>query len=312
MTPPIGVLLACAAVAVATAGGWVLALIASFVVERFPAQARSRANMLAQVRLLPMALVVLLVTSQVIAFVRFEDERIESAGPLLIALALTGVGLLVDALWRGVRCWRQTSATISAWREHAAPLTLPTWTAPAWIIRPAFPVVAVVGARRPQLFVARQVLDQCSTDEIAAIAAHEAAHLAARDNVARLLFAMTPGARLMPSLARKLETQWVAAAEEAADLAASAQADPLDLASALTKVARLAPEPPALPAAASALISRSDISTRVQRLIASPPVTSDTRAVWLPTVALLVTTLLIQTPTASARIHELFEMLVSH
>ena len=312
MTSSIGLLLAFAAVAVAAACGWLLVLIGSFAVDRIKGHARSRANILAQLRLVPLAVVALLVSSQVIAFVRFEEERAESAGPLLITLAVIGAGLLGDALWRVVRCWRQTSATIAAWRAQAIPMTLAAWTGPAWIIRPAFPVVAVVGARRPHLFIARQVLEQCSSGELAAIAAHEAAHIAARDNVMRLLFAMTPGASLLPSLATDLETRWVAAAEEAADLAASQETDPLDLASALTKVARLAPVPAPLPAAASALINRSDISERVHRLIAGATSTPHTRLVWLPTVAALLAAILVQTSPASARIHELFEMLVTH
>jgi hypothetical protein len=308
VTFSIGLLLAFAAVAVAAACGWLLVLIGSFAVHRIKGHARSRANILAQLRLVPLAVVALLVSSQVIAFVRFEEERAESAGPLLITLAVIGAGLLGDALWRVVRCWRQTSATIAAWRAQAVPMTLAAWTGPAWII----PVVAVVGARRPHLFIARQVLEQCSSGELAAIAAHEAAHIAARDNVMRLLFAMTPGASLLPSLATDLETRWVAAAEEAADLAASQETDPLDLASALTKVARLAPVPAPLPVAASALINRSDISERVHRLIAGATSTPHTRLVWLPTVAALLAAILVQTSPASARIHELFEMLVTH
>ncbi len=55
-----------------------------------------------------------------------------------------------------------------------------------------FPVVAVVGVWRPELFVAGRVAAACTPGEIAVVAAHERAHVAARDNLMRAAFAATP------------------------------------------------------------------------------------------------------------------------
>ena len=97
--------------------------------------------------------------------------------------------LLVDAVSSGVTSWRRTRLVVAGVACFGAtPFTVPTWIRRAWIIRRRFPVVAVVGIVRPQLFVATQVADECTGRELAAIAAHEAAHVESRDNLIRLLF----------------------------------------------------------------------------------------------------------------------------
>jgi hypothetical protein len=306
----LGILMACAAITFGTAIGWALAAAAARLVSSESRAARGRAALLAQVRLLPLATVIILVAAQVHAFVRFEESRPESAGPLLIGLALMGVLLLLDAGYRGLSMWRETVRLIVRWRRAAVSLRVAPWHGPAWVIRPAFPVIAVVGAVRPQLFVAQQVVDGCTPMEMAAIAAHESAHVAACDNLTRWLFAMTPGAALFRGLASALERRWLAAAEEAADVAAARDADPLDLASALTKVARLAPKAPPALTAASALIGASDLDNRVRRLLVAEARSQHNRTAWLPALLLLVTALISQTAPAGSLLHELFELLV--
>jgi Zn-dependent protease with chaperone function len=167
-----------------------------------------------------------------------------------------------------------------------------------------------VGAFRPQLFLARQVMEHCSSEEVAAIAAHEAAHVRSRDNLTRLLFALTPGARLFSRSAAALEDAWVRATEEAADVLATQRAGPLALASALTRVARLAPADSSRAVVASTLISVSDLEIRVRRLLQPPASARQQRARWLPATLLVLAALSAQSPRVARTLHELFELLV--
>ena len=74
----------------------------------------------------------------------------------------------------------------------AEPLILPGATIPAFAVATPFPIVAVVGLFRPRLVIARSVLESCTPDELATIVAHEQAHVAHHDNLARALFLLAP------------------------------------------------------------------------------------------------------------------------
>jgi Zn-dependent protease with chaperone function len=259
---------------------------------------------------MPLALAAVLVSAQIVAFARFEAGGSETAGPLLIGAALAGLAFLIDAVVSGVRSWHQTRAVISTWRASASPLTLPGWTRPAWRIERRFPVVAVVGITRPQLFVATEVADQCSAEELAAIVAHEVAHVNSRDNLLRLLFRLTPGVSLAAVVGDQLERAWMIAAEEAADGEARRSTTGLELASALTKVARLAAASECQAMTGSALIGGHELQSRVRRLL--EPLRPHRRSylAWLPISCLSTTALAFHTTPALATVHEIFEMLV--
>ena len=309
--PVLALLLALAAIAFATVAGWVVAALAGSILRRVDVvSAAVRASLVAQIRLLPMMVPLVVVPAQIAGFVRFEGTAPETAGPLLIAAAGVGLFLLVDALQSGMHAARQTQTILAQWRATAAPFRIPTWTRQAWLIHRRFPVVAVVGIVRPELFVARQVADGCTAQELAAIAAHEAAHVAARDNLRRLLFTLTPGARLARSIAARLEDEWMAAAELAADADARRNADPLELAAALIKVGQLTScaRPEAMPA--SALIGSHDLESRVRRLLDPPVQSTRMKAAWLPAGVLLTVAILLQTSPVLSGLHELFELLV--
>jgi peptidase M48-like protein len=309
--PALALLLALAAVAIATIGGWMLAALAGSLLRRVEVvSAPVRASLLAQIRLLPMVVPLVVVPAQIAGFVRFEGTAPETAGPLLIVAACLGFFLLVEALWSGIRAAHHTRAILTQWRATAAPFRVPTWPRDAWLIRRRFPVVAVVGIMKPELFVARQVADGCTPKELAAIAAHEASHVAARDNLRRLLFRLTPGARLASSIGARLEDEWLVAAELAADADARRSADALDLASALIKVGQLTTRttPEAMPA--SAFIGSHDLESRVRRLLEPPVRSTPIRGAWLPAVVLLTVTILLQTTPALSGLHELLELFV--
>ena len=138
---------------------------------------------------------------------------------------------------------------------------------PAFAIEDPFPVVAVVGVFRPRLFVAERVLRECSRSEVAAMIAHECAHVSAGDNLRRLLIRLSPDV----FMGRRLDRLWSGAAEEAADARAAGDdlGARLDLADALIHVARLAV--PTAPPLASAFYLGGSIDERVRRLV-EPPV----------------------------------------
>jgi Zn-dependent protease with chaperone function len=152
--------------------------------------------------------------------------------------------------------------------REARPIALPASPVPAYRVHTAFPVFSTVGMLRPRIFVATQVLDALTDDEAAAAVAHEAAHLRARDNLKRLLLRSCPDLLAAFPVSRELEESWARAAETVADARAARGAGgaALDLASAIVKVARLAPVgTPMLPA--SALHDGGDVAPRVRCLL---------------------------------------------
>lgn len=304
-----GVPLALASVAVAAGLGWSVATLGWLLVRRLPITPSVRAPILAQLRLLPLACAVVIVPSQIIAFMRFERTVPESIGPMLLAFAAFGLALMFDGLWASVRSWRATRHVIQLWRREATEMTLPRWPLPTWRIRRTFPVVAVVGVARPELYVSDRVVSGCSDAEIAAILAHERAHLISGDNLLRALFSVTPGVRLFRPLARLIEQDWANAAEEAADNDARQATSALDLASALMKVARMAGEPLNELIPGSALIRELTLETRVRKLLEPPTSTRRVSPLWLPAAGLLSATTLLLSPPALRGLHELFELL---
>ncbi|MCC6988274.1 MAG: M48 family metalloprotease [Acidobacteria bacterium] len=270
MTP--GVLTVCvglATVAVAAAAGTALVLLAGALTRRQAwtgLGARTAASLLVQARLAPLTLTLVAVPLVQVAFWTYEPaHKVETTGAPLLLLAAAGAWLLAVMAHRAWVCVRATGRVAQVWREAAVPAEVPGWDGPAWIVESRFPVVAVVGVGRGELYVSAEVVRACNAAEIAAIAAHERAHVTGRDNLTRILFALAPAAS---RAATRVERAWAATAEEIADLHARAAGDGVTLAQALTKVARLAlgtTAPP--PAAVSAFVGGDDLEGRVRRLL---------------------------------------------
>ena len=240
MTPlVIAALLGLATVAAgATVGGLVIVLAARLLPLAAAARigARTRASLIAQARLAPLSLTLVALPLVQLAFWRFEPAaHQETVGWVLPGLAAAGAALVLLVAVRAVRALAATRAVARAWRAAGVCRVLPGWHGRAWTIDTAFPVVAVVGVRRPEFFVSGRVLGACSAAELTAIAAHEHAHVAARDNFTRVLFVFAPAAG---AAAAALERAWAATAEEAADLAARAAGGGVTLARGPTAPAR--------------------------------------------------------------------------
>ncbi len=243
----------------------------------------SRATALEWLRLLPAAVGIaagaLSATSYLIFEPRHDDE---DTGLILLALASLACVLAAQTLGRWWIVARTTRRALRGWLDTAEPIVLPGASVPAFAVAASFPVVAVVGARRPRLIIARSVLEACPADELAAIVAHEQSHLNRRDNLRRALLMLTPDVVGWLPISKRLVADWHEASEELADDFAGAN-DParrLTLARALIRVARLVPAGASSAASlpASALYRGENVDRRVRRLLAPPPVSEATRA----------------------------------
>jgi hypothetical protein len=189
----------------------------------------------------------------------------------LATLSAIGVGLAIS---RGLRSWLATRSLVKNWRASSTPIELESIRIPTFVLQQhSFPIIAVVGAIRPRLFIANQVLESLSEEELAATIAHEYGHLAARDNFKRSVMRVSRAALLLIPCGRSLDRAWSEASESAADEYAAQQSSlvALNLASALVRIARMIPKGQlqVVPAAVSAFLSEDvpGVKVRVRRLV---------------------------------------------
>lgn len=271
----------------------------------------ARAQLLAALRLLPATAGVLAALVTLRGFLRYEPLGVdESAGFVLLSLSVTGLLCVAAGLSRLTEALRQTRRTIRAWPLERIGTA---GSLPLFSVDTVFPIVAVIGVWRPRLIIARQVAARCDRHELDAMIAHELAHVRAGDNITRLLFAAAPIVPFTSRALRDVERAWVAASEQAADDEArrSGQSG-LALASALTKVARLATGAPAPLVSASAILSGSGVEHRVRRLLeASHPLTAPRRYAWRGAAVAAMAVALLWTPLLRGA-YELAEYCVQH
>lgn len=197
----------------------------------------------------------------------------ERMGWLLPLLASLSAWLIGSRWFEAVVSWHKSHHILRQWLRRSEAVCLPGVKIPAYRLQEAFPVVAVIGALRPRLFVSEQVLEALTAEEFAAAIQHEVGHLAARDNLKRCLAQMCPPALPFLAGSGKLGRLWHVATEQSADRYAVRQgkAAPLNLASALIKVSRLAAigQPSAIPSGAYLLEQQDvpDIARRVHALL---------------------------------------------
>ena len=187
--------------------------------------------------------------------------------PSLLCLAI-----LFLAARRSLLTWRLTRRLLQDWQRGAVCVRQTPEAIPVWQIEHPLPLIAVVGVLRPQMFVAAHLFERLSPDELAAVLRHEQWHLAARDNLRRVIFDFCQHGLGFLRGGRELEREWQENVEMAADeYAAHNPQTALDLASALVKIARLFPPRVSItmPAMVSpVLLEDSSLARRVQRLLA--------------------------------------------
>jgi len=247
-----------AGLSLAVARGWKL-----FVPLCKRLSARSSANVLFALRLLPLAMASLItlaltVPSFLLLEPRHADEDIGIA-PLLLGFA--AIALLIWGIRLAVAAQRQTSAALAQWLNGAAALPCKA-AVPVFKTGKDSPSLTVAGVYAPRVLVSETTMNVLSEPELQAALRHEMAHVRSRDNLKKLLFRFSA----FPGM-HGVEHAWSEVAEMAADAdAVSSVRDALDLAAALIKLSRLAPVQPSAHLA-TALLQRSDALTmRVERL----------------------------------------------
>lgn len=321
----------CLALAALLATGALVALLTSALwrvfrarAENWPAEARAR--LLFALRVFPSIIAAVCVGALLLpAYIAHEPRHgVEPVSLKLAILATISAAGLLLALWRGVAAWIATRRLIKDWLRAAEPVSLDQIPIPAYRLRHQFPVIAIVGAIRPKLFIADHLFQSLTPEEMDAAISHESGHLAARDNLKRaLLRACRDVLAIIPSGA-SLDRAWAEASEASADEhAARGGANvALDLASTLVKIARLVPEgvKPAMPAGALLVGDDADgIAQRVRRLtcLATPDeVAPGGRTFkawpWACFAAILISTILLATnPSTLLAVHNLIEIAVS-
>ena len=294
--------------------------------ENWPAS--SRARLLFALRVSPAIIAVVCVGALLLpAYIAHEPRRVvEPVSLKLGVLAAISAGGLLLAFWRGGVAWGATRRLINDWMRGAEPVKFDQIPIPAYRLRHQFPVIAIVGAIRPKLFIADHLFQSLTREELAAAIAHESGHLAARDNLKRALLRACHDALAIVPSGGTLDRAWAEASEAAADEhAARGGSDvALDLASALVKIARLVPEgvKPAIPA--GALLIGDDaggIARRVRRLTQLATLDSaapggrlfdSTVWLWACFAATLASAILMATsPPTLLAVHNVIEIAVS-
>ena len=286
--------------------------------------AAARARFLFSLRILPAVLAFLTVSLLLIpAYLAHEPrhaaETVSFKLALLAIFSATGIAVSV---YRGIGTHRATANLTSDWLRQGKPIRIPGIDIRSYEINHAFPLIGIVGFLRPRLFIASQVLQVLTPEEISGAVAHENGHLTARDNLKRGLLQACRDSLLIIPCGRLLDRSWSEASEEAADENAARQGNgaALDLASALVKIARIIPPGgrPTMPAGVFLLGDEETkgIKSRVRRLIALA--TSERQGsrydvltrlfVWGPATMLLVGFVIAASnPYLLTRVHHLIE-----
>src|SRR5678815_1512002 len=172
--------------------------------------ARTRAEILFVMRIGPpvlaiIAIVVFLIPSYLAYEPHATNESVSWKLGLLAAISAIGVGL---AIWRGLRSWLATRSLLKEWLTSSTRVELEEVTVPTFILQHSFPIIAVVGALRPRLFIASHVFESLSQEELVAALAHEYGHLAAGDNFKRSVMRVSRAALLIIPCGRSLDRAW--------------------------------------------------------------------------------------------------------
>lgn len=290
--------------------------------------AKARAEMLFALRIAAPAVAFVFVALFLLpSYVGYEPRGTsEVVGIKLAVLALLSAFGAGFALHRACRAYLATRALRRQWLATATQIQLPGIDVPTFRIPHSFPIIAVVGTLRPRLFVANQVLQSISPEELAAAIAHERGHLVSRDNLKRVLLRACRDALMILPSGRSLDREWSETAEAAADEYV-AQASPtmaLDLASALVTIARMIPKGSHVELPLAAFLVGDEtrgVKARVRRLLELASTNAEARSKTLlmeRTLPLIIVASLIAASAAFAlnssvllAVHSIVEHIVS-
>jgi len=198
------------------------------------------ANILFALRLMPAVVATLVAVEFALpAFLLFEPQPSDDyVGPLQFGLAASGALVLGVMIFRAVHVLRSTYLVEKHWKSLSERIQIPGIGVPTYCVKGVPSLFVATGIMRPSVFVSDEIVAEFSSDEMAAAAEHEMAHIRAHDNLKQLLLEICrPPVWLMRLGAA--DHLWLQSVELAADHAALAEGnEPLHLASALLKVAR--------------------------------------------------------------------------
>jgi Zn-dependent protease with chaperone function len=278
-----------------------------------------KANWIVALRISPAVLGFTLTAGVVLpVYLAFEPVRdYEPVGPIPILLAAIGMTIVGASVWVAARAAFLTRRVKQQWLRSATAVVIePPPGVPAYVIDAPSPVVAVVGVFSPRLVAARTVIEACSSEELAAIVAHERGHLRAHDNLKRWLLTCTPDVLRWTAAHASILSAWRDAAEYAADDMATRGEEEarVDLAALLLKIARLAPSLPS-PASVSPFADEEGLDRRVRRLLTptQKQLTASSQLL-IPTVVAttaVAVVVAVGNPVALKHIYELIELTVA-
>ncbi len=292
--------------------------------------ARTRAEILFVMRIGPPVIAIVAIAAFMIpSYLTYEPhasgEVVSWKLGALATLSATGVGLAIS---RGLRSWLATRSLLKEWLASSTPVHLDEITVPTFVLRHTFPIIAVVGAVRPRLFIADQVFASLSQAELTAAIAHEYGHLAAHDNFKRSVMRISRAALLLIPCGRSLDRAWSEASESAADEHAAQRSSlvALNLASALVRIAKMIPkgQQQIMPASVSAFLAGHEDTPRVRvrvtrlvelaatdprQLVSSAPLVRFMP--WVVLTVLVVTSITVESrPQVLAAVHAFVEEVV--
>jgi len=237
----------------------------------FPFSTMVSANALFAARLLPFGIACAATLGLALpAFLLFEPHSTkEGMGWRLAVLAFAGAAVVAGMGVRGWRILRDTRGAQRRWRKDSQRTSVDGIGLPVYCVENGASLLAVVGIVRPRIFVAREIMEALSADELRAALAHELAHISSIDNLKQFLLKITCPPTWMGSF-QAADAAWVSASEIAADQGALLRgASVLDLSSALIKAGRLRRPHAAAETLASHLVPPacgSALETRIARL----------------------------------------------
>lgn len=249
---------------------------------------------------------------------RVGHEDVSLKLGLVALLSAFGIAL---AVVRGIAAWRATSRLANDWLQHAERIELPRLGLPVYQVEHRFPLIAVVGALRPRLFIARQVLESLTPEELSAALDHEAGHVTANDNLKRGVMRACRDVLLLVPFGRSIDRAWAEVSEVAADeyAARSSSRIGVELASALVKIARMIPVGSRPAMAAGVFLTGAEsphvFRARVRRLLlthgdneATPRTRFAHIPSWIPVgFTLLIIAVTVRQSHVLATVHELIE-----
>jgi Zn-dependent protease with chaperone function len=285
-----------------------------------------RSALLFALRVTPVALAGLFVFGFVLpAFLLYEPHHSgETVGlKLTIVVTISAFGIAA-AMFRVFASWWRTRRLVSDWLDSSDRAVIDGISMPAYRLRHAFPVFAIVGIFRPRMFIAEQLLDKLDATELSAVITHELGHVAGRDNLRRVLMRICRDLLVLP-VGRVLDRDWADVSEAAADEFAvgyGGKRSALELASALIKIARDIPSGPMpeMPSAAFAAKHAGEaLADRIRRLLALADIdTSIAANVKMSKlfatsifVLLVLLALLASNSYILARVHDVSELVVA-